>query len=116
MEDDARIAGFIQRGLEADGYAVDVAGTGPAALTMARETQYPLILLDRLLPGLEGLQVCRILRQEGCDSLILMLTAKDSLQDKIDGLNGGADDYLTKPFAFDDLIARVQALLRRSGR
>ena len=79
--DDARIAGFVQRGLEAEGYAVDVAEDGPAALTMAREVQYPLIVLDRLLPGLDGLEICRVLRQERRDSLILMISAKDSLQD-----------------------------------
>ena len=114
VEDDARIVGFIKRGLEAEGYMVDVAENGRDALTMARETNYPMIILDRMLPGLDGLEVCQVLRQERHDNLILMLTAKDSLQDKIDGLKGGADDYLTKPFAFDELIARMEALLRRA--
>jgi DNA-binding response OmpR family regulator len=81
---------------------------------MARDTAYQLIVLDRMLPGIDGLEVCSILRRERRDSLILMLTAKDSLQDKVEGLKGGADDYLTKPFAFDELIVRMEALLRRA--
>ena len=115
VEDDARIIGFVKRGLEAEGYVVDVAENGHEALAMARDIPYRLIVLDRLLPGLDGLEVCRVLRQERRDSLILMLTAKDSLQDKIEGLRGGADDYLTKPFAFDELIARIEVLLRRAS-
>ena len=116
VEDDPRIARFIKRGLEAEGYVVDSAENGDDALAMARDTAYPLIVLDRMLPGLDGLEVCRLLRRERRDSSILMLTAKDSLQDKIDGLKGGADDYLTKPFAFDELIARMEALLRRASK
>src|SRR5688572_19431457 len=81
---------------------------------MAREIAYPLIVLDRMLPGLNGMEVCHVLRSEQRNSLVLMLTAKDSLQDKIEGLEGGADDYLTKPFAFDELIARIEALMRRA--
>jgi two-component system OmpR family response regulator len=115
IEDDDRIIGFIKRGLEAEGYIVDLAGDGEDGLAMARDERYSLIILDRVLPGIDGLEVCRILQRERRDSLVLMLTAKDSLQDKIDGLKGGADDYLTKPFAFDELIARMQALLRRGG-
>jgi DNA-binding response OmpR family regulator len=80
---------------------------------MARGNDYPLIVLDRVLPGLDGIEICKVLRREGRRSLILMLTAKDSLEDKIEGLRGGVDDYLTKPFAFDELILRIQALLRR---
>ena len=116
VEDDARIVGFIKRGLEAEGYTVDVAKNGRDGLAMARAAPYPLIILDRILPGLDGLQVCQTLRRERRNSCILMLTAMDSLQDKVDGLKGGADDYLTKPFAFDELIARIEALLRRSPR
>jgi two-component system OmpR family response regulator len=116
VEDDPRIIGFVKRGLEAEGYTVDVAENGHDALAMARDTPYPLILLDRMLPGLDGLEVCRALRRERNNSLILMLTAKDSLQDKVEGLTEGADDYLTKPFAFDELIARMAALLRRTSR
>jgi two-component system OmpR family response regulator len=114
VEDDPRIVGFIKRGLEAEGYSVDVAENGNDALCMARDTAYQLIVLDRMLPGIDGLEVCSILRRERRDSLILMLTAKDSLQDKVEGLKGGADDYLTKPFAFDELIVRMEALLRRA--
>ena len=113
VEDDARIAGFVRRGLEAEGYHVDLAESGSEALTLAQDGPYPLIILDRMLPGLDGLNVCRSLREIGSNSMILMLTAKDSLQDKLDGLGSGADDYLTKPFAFDELLARMHALLRR---
>ncbi|TCN22772.1 response regulator transcription factor [Sinorhizobium americanum] len=113
VEDDARIVGFIKRGLQAEGYVVDLAGNGEDALAMVRETPYSLIILDRVLPGIDGLEVCRALQRERHENLVLMLTAKDSLQDKIEGLKGGADDYLTKPFAFDELIARMEALLRR---
>jgi DNA-binding response OmpR family regulator len=113
VEDEQRIASFVRRGLEAEGYFVDLAENGREALALARETAYPLIVLDRMLPGLDGLNVCRALRQSESDSMILMLTAKDGLQDKLDGLGSGADDYLTKPFAFDELLARMRALLRR---
>jgi len=113
VEDDDRIVGFIKRGLEAEGYVVDLANNGEDALAMVRETSYSLIILDRVLPGIDGLEVCRMLQRERRENLVLMLTARDSLQDKIEGLRGGADDYLTKPFAFDELIARMEALLRR---
>lgn len=114
VEDDERIVGFVKRGLEAEGHVVDLAVNGEDALAMVRETQYALIVLDRLLPKLDGLELCRILRRERRENLILMLTAKDSLQDKLEGLKGGADDYLTKPFAFDELVVRIEALLRRA--
>ncbi len=113
VEDDDRIVGFIKRGLEAEGYLVDLADNGEDALAMVRDSPYSLIILDRLLPGIDGLEVCRMLQREQHENLILMLTAKDSLQEKVEGLKGGADDYLTKPFAFDELIARIEALLRR---
>ena len=115
VEDDPRTVDFIRRGLQAEGFVVDVAQTGRAGLARARELDYPLIVLDRMLPAIDGLEVCRTLRAEGCSSLLLMLTAKDSLQDKIAGLQGGADDYLTKPFAFEELLVRMEALLRRGG-
>jgi DNA-binding response OmpR family regulator len=114
VEDDTRIVGFIKRGLEAEGYGVDLAQDGDRALVMARENAYRLIVLDRMLPGRDGLDVCRTLRIEKVETLVLMLTARDSLQDKIEGLKCGADDYLTKPFAFDELLARIEALLRRA--
>lgn len=115
VEDDARVAAFLRRGLEAEGYAVDTAADGPAALAMARAAAYALVLLDRRLPTLDGLEVCRALREEGCAALVLMLTARGALQDRVEGLRGGADDYLAKPFAFDELLARMQALLRRAA-
>lgn len=113
VEDDPRVAGFLRRGLEAEGYVVDVAGNGRDGLARARTQEYGLIVLDRMLPQLDGLELCRRLRAERCESLVLMLTARDALPDKVEGLQSGADDYLTKPFAFDELLARVAALLRR---
>lgn len=113
VEDDRRVASFIKRGLSAEGYDVDVAKNGTDALTLARSTAYPLIVLDRMLPGIDGLEVCRILRQGRHQGRILMLTVRGSIQDKVEGFSGGADDYLTKPFAFDELLARMEALLRR---
>lgn len=114
VEDDPRIASFVRRGLEVEGYAVDVAGTAAEARTRAQARAYPLLVLDRMLPDGDGLEVCRTLRGEGFDGLVLMLTARDAVQDKIDGLKGGADDYLTKPFSFDELLVRLEALLRRA--
>src|SRR5688572_14692763 len=93
VEDDARIVGFIKRGLEAEGYVVDLVNSGEDALVMVRENPYSLIILDRVLPGIDGLEVCRVLHREQRKNLVLMLTAKDSLQDKVEGLKGGADDY-----------------------
>jgi two-component system OmpR family response regulator len=113
VEDDPRIVSFLQPGLKAEGYGVEVARDGVAGLELARSGQFALIILDHMLPGLNGLELCARLRGEGSNSLILMLTAKDRLQDKIAGLKGGADDYLTKPFAFGELLARIEALLRR---
>lgn len=113
VEDDPRIAGFVRRGLEAEGYVVDLAADGRDGLALGRTRDYGLIVLDRMLPLLDGLEVCRTLREERCESLVLMLTARDALPDKLEGLHGGADDYLTKPFAFDELLARIAALLRR---
>jgi DNA-binding response OmpR family regulator len=114
VEDDRRIVSVLKRGLESEGYAVEVAHDGSGALERARSDEFDLIILDRMMPGLDGLEVCRKLREAGNRSLVLMLTAKDTLQDKIDGLKGGADDYLTKPFAFGEVLARVEALLRRA--
>ena len=113
VEDDREIARFITRGLQAEGYTVDAAFDGREALELARRQDYPLIILDRMLPYVDGLEVCRMLRQERRDGMVIMLTAKDRLEDKLEGLRGGADDYLTKPFAFDELLARLEALQRR---
>jgi DNA-binding response OmpR family regulator len=114
VEDDEGIVSFLKRGLEAEGFVVDVAGDGEQAFSFCRDLDYPLIILDVMLPGVDGLEVCRGLRRQMKQSLILMLTAKDSVQDKIEGLRSGADDYLTKPFAIDELLARIRALLRRA--
>jgi len=113
IEDDRRIASFLERGLVAEGHQVAVENDGRDGLERARSDEFDLVILDRMLPYLDGLEVCRMLREEGHAAYILMLTAKDTLQDKIDGLKGGADDYLTKPFAFDELLARIGALQRR---
>lgn len=115
IEDDERIVEFVKRGLQAEGYSVEVARNGKDAMQVAKSPVYELILLDVMLPDMNGMEICRQLRTEGIETPILMLTAMDNLEDKVEGLRGGADDYLTKPFAFEELIARIQALLRRSG-
>lgn len=115
VEDDPRIASFIVRGLTAEGHVVDVAGAGLTGMAMTRETDYALVILDRMLPDIDGVEVCRQLRSEARGSRVLLLTAKDTLADKVGGLNAGADDYLTKPFSFEEFVARVEALLRRSA-
>lgn len=113
VEDDRRIADFLSRGLTSEGYQVTVAADGRDGLERMRSGEFELVILDRMLPYVDGLEVCRLARRERLTALILMLTAKDGLQDKIDGLKGGADDYLTKPFSFDELLARLEALKRR---
>jgi DNA-binding response OmpR family regulator len=115
VEDDARVADFLQRGLRAEGYAVVVARTGPEGLKLGRTGEPDLVILDRMLPGMEGLEVCQQLRAAGSKVPILMLTALDTTEEKVEGLTVGADDYLSKPFAFDELLARMTALLRRAG-
>lgn len=115
IEDDRRVASFVQKGLEAERYKVEVAADGEQGIEMALTGLYDLILLDILLPARNGIDVCRSLRERGIRTPILMLTAKDTLEDKVTGLGAGADDYLTKPFAFEELLARIQALLRRPG-
>jgi two-component system OmpR family response regulator len=113
VEDDERIVDFLKRGLKAEGFVVDVAVNGEEALALCHDHDYPLVILDVMLPIVDGIEVCRTLRRQSKQSLVLMLTAKDGVQDKIEGLRSGADDYLTKPFAFDELLARIAALLRR---
>src|ERR671931_759376 len=107
------MAALIQRGLVEEGYAADVARTGEDALWMARATPYDAIVLDVMLPGRNGIDVCRELRASGVWSPILILTARDGVEDRVAGLDGGADDYLTKPFSFAELLARLRALARR---
>ncbi len=112
VEDEPDILDFIKRGLALKGYIVAVAGTGERALDTAREFSPDLVILDLMLPGIDGVEVCRLLRGQS-DVAILMLTARDSVADKVDGLEAGADDYITKPFIFEELLARVRSVLRR---
>jgi DNA-binding response OmpR family regulator len=116
IEDEAGLAEGLRRGLEAEGFAADVAPTGPEGLWMAREHPYDAIVLDLLLPGMNGYKVCATLREEGVWTPILMLTAKDGEWDEAEGLDTGADDYVTKPFSYVALVARLRALIRRGGR
>ncbi len=113
IEDEERIRQFLQRGLSFEGYRVDVASDGQTGLDLAYENPPDLVLLDLMLPEMDGLEVCRQIRQVS-DVPILMLTAKETIEDRVVGLDAGADDYLVKPFAFDELMARVRALLRRT--
>lgn len=115
VEDDRKVAGFIEQGLREEGYAVDVAKDGDEATTLAHVNDYDAILLDLMLPKKNGLQVAAELRREGRRTPILMLTARDSTEDVVRGLDAGADDYLSKPFKFDELLARLRALTRRGG-
>lgn len=114
IEDDQAILKLLQRGLGYEGYVVDVATDGRSGLHLAREHQVDLVILDLMLPGMDGLEVCHRLRAGNSNLPILILTAKDSLQDRIQGLDTGADDYMVKPFNLEELLARVRALLRRT--
>ena len=120
VEDESRVADFIARGLSEQGYAVDVASDGDGALEWADVVDFDVIVLDVMLPRRDGMEVCGILRKRGVKTPILMLTARDGVEDRVRGLDSGADDYLIKPFAFVELIARLRALTRRepatSGR
>ncbi len=113
IEDEKKVAGFIKKGLEEETYAVDVAYDGEEGLYMGQQSQYDLIILDLMLPVIDGLEVLSRFRKGKIDTPVLLLTAKDSVEDKVTGLNTGADDYLTKPFAFSELLARIRVLLRR---
>jgi two-component system OmpR family response regulator len=115
VEDEAKMAGLIRRGLTEEGIAVDVVGRGEDALWRAEATAYDAIVLDVMLPGIDGFEVCRRLREAGVWSPILMLTARDSVADRVAGLDRGADDYLTKPFSYAELLARLRALFRRGA-
>jgi two-component system copper resistance phosphate regulon response regulator CusR len=115
VEDETRVAGFVARGLREHSYAVDVAGDGERALYLAAINQYDVVILDVLLPKKNGHAVCRELRHDGFRAPILMLTARDSIDDRVTGLDCGADDYMVKPFDFKELLARLRALSRRSG-
>jgi DNA-binding response OmpR family regulator len=113
VEDEKKIADLISRGLGEDGYKVSCAGSGEEALELGSGGGYDFILLDIMLPGIDGISVCKRLRVEGVASTIIMLTARDAVSDKVLGLDSGADDYLTKPFAFEELLARMRALSRK---
>lgn len=114
VEDEKKVADFVARGLRAEGYALDVAEDGPTGWAKAASTEYDLIILDLMLPGLSGTELLRKLRQKGAAASVLVLTARDSTKDKVENFEAGADDYLTKPFAFAELLVRVKALLRRT--
>ena len=116
MEDEVRMAGLLRRALKEEGHAVDVAVDGPQGLWLATENEYGAIVLDVMLPGLDGFQLCRRLRESGAWAPVLMLTARDGVTDRVRGLDAGADDYLVKPFSLLELAARLRALARRDGK
>jgi len=113
VEDEKKVAAFIKKGLEEETYAADVASDGEEGLHLGEQNPYDLIILDLMLPKINGLDILSRLRAKKIETPILLLTAKDSVEDKVEGLNQGADDYLTKPFAFSELLARIRVLLRR---
>jgi len=113
VEDDPKLAALLGRGLREEGVAADVAGRGEDALWMAGSTDYDAVVLDVMLPGIDGFEACARLRADGVAAPVLLLTARDGVEDRIAGLDGGADDYLVKPFAFGELLARLRALARR---
>jgi two-component system, OmpR family, response regulator len=116
VEDETRMAGVLQRALKEEGHAVDVAVDGPQGLWLATENKYAAIVLDVMLPGMDGFELCRRLRESGVCAPVLMLTARDGVTDRVRGLDAGADDYLVKPFSLMELAARLRALARRDGR
>lgn len=113
IEDEKKIQEFIKRGLKEEGYAIDSASDGENGYFLAKTNDYDLILLDLMLPKIDGLAVCKKLKENGITTPIIMITAKDTVKDKVTGLDSGADDYLTKPFAFEELLARIRAVLRK---
>ncbi len=115
IEDEPGIAGFLKEGLEEEYFAVDVAGDGRRGLELAMTNEYDLLLVDWMIPGISGIEVCRRLRKEGCEAPIIFLTAKDTIEDVVFGLDAGANDYVRKPFEFEELLARIRVQLRRRG-
>jgi two-component system OmpR family response regulator len=115
VEDEPKMAGLLRRGLQEEGYAVDLAGTGDDAVWMAGATDYDAVVLDLMLPGLDGVEVCQRLRAGDVWAPVLILTARDGVEERVAGLDAGADDYLPKPFAFAELLARLRALVRRGA-
>lgn len=116
VEDEKKVASFIQRGLEGEGFSVDVASDGESGVELGAKKNYDLILMDIMLPKMDGLQAIKLLREKEVDTPVLCLTAKDTVEDIVSGLDSGSDDYLTKPFAFAELLARVRALVRRGAQ
>ncbi len=116
VEDESKVAKFISLGLEEEGYAVDTAPDGKKGLEFLNESAYDIVLLDLMIPEIDGLEVLKRMRANGIDTPVLIITAKDSKEDVIKGLDTGSDDYLTKPFSFEELLARIRALLRRSKK
>ena len=116
IEDDPVIAGFLQTGLRYEGYRISTCFSGEEGLDLFKNASFDLVILDVVLPGMDGFDVCRRVRSRGSDVPVLMLTVKNEVSDRVRGLDSGADDYLSKPFDFDELLARVRALLRRSGK
>jgi two-component system OmpR family response regulator len=116
VEDELKMAGLLKRGLEEEGHAVDSALTGAEAIWLGTENEYDAIVLDVMLPDSDGFEVCRNLREAGKWAPIIMLTARDGVNDRVNGLDAGADDYLAKPFSFDELLARLRSLLRRGAQ
>ena len=116
IEDDSRVADFLSRGLRAERHTVQLARNGMEGLSLARSSECDIILLDVMLPGMDGIELCQTLRGERRNTPVLMLSALATVEDRVSGLRCGADDYLTKPFAFDELLARIDALYRRSGQ
>jgi two-component system OmpR family response regulator len=115
VEDDEKIAGFVEKGLKSSGFAVDVARTGPDGLDMALGADFDTLIIDIMLPGMDGFALIEKLRAKGKNTPIIVLSARGRVGDRVKGLEAGADDYLTKPFSFSELLARVQALIRRAG-
>ncbi len=115
VEDDIRISRFLDQGLGTVGYSPIVCASGEDATTRLHQERFDLVILDLMLPGMSGMDLCHSIRGQGIDTPVLMLTAMDAVSDRVDGLRAGADDYLTKPFAFDELLARIEALLRRGA-
>jgi two-component system, OmpR family, response regulator len=116
VEDEAKLANLLRDGLRREGMGVDIAGDGDEAVVRATATEYDVIVLDLMLPGIDGFSVCRTLRAQNVWAPTLMLTARDGVEDRVKGLDSGADDYLTKPFSFDELLARIRALIRRGAQ
>jgi two-component system OmpR family response regulator len=116
LEDDSKIASFLEKGLKQSGFAVDVSADGEEGLVMVRSNPYDAAIMDRMLPGMDGLEIIRLMRRDGIQTPVLVLSARASVDDRIEGLQAGGDDYLTKPFSFSELLARVHALIRRSSQ